>query len=397
MQNIKRGFMSHLSVQNTSRISSIDALRGFAMVFMALDHVRGFFTNQMFEPTDLNHTSLVLFSTRFITHFCAPIFILLVGTSMFLAISKGKTVKEISFFLLTRGLWMIVAELTLIHFAWTFNLDFRVQDLQVISAIGCSMIVLSGLVYLPSWLILMIGLTLIVGHNFLDGHDQLLGIFSVLHLPAKTTIQQVTIYWDYPIIPWIGVPAVGYVLGRLFLMDTTSRTRWLTVIGSICCIAFLILRATNVYGDLTPWTTQHNTVYTIMSFLNCNKYPPSLLYLLMTLGPALLLLAYLQNKKNILIDVLSIFGKVPFFFYVLHLLLIHFAVIVVGLLLHKPIHQYFSNTIILWYTEFLAPYGYDLWVTYLVWILTLVVLFPLCYKYAQFKNKHKNNTLLSYI
>lgn len=384
--------MTQIAQNTGTRLSSIDAWRGFVMVFMALDHVRDFFTSYSFDPADLNHTSGMLFFTRIITHLCAPIFFFSIGTSMSLSLLRGKTIKDISFFLFTRGIWIIIVGCTIGHFTWKFNFDLSYQELGVLWVIGCAMIVLSGLVYLPKWLILIFGLTLVFGHNLLDHKDHILGVFSVLHSPAKITYQNgLTVYWHYLLIPWIGVPALGFVFGSIYSLRENEQIKWITLLGLFTIVLFVVLRFINIYGDPLPWSVQKDSIFTIMSFLSVNKYPPSLLYLLMTMGPAFLLLVAFQKSKGFIVNKLAIFGKVPFFFFLIHVTVIHLFAVITAYILHKPIDPFFTNE----YGD-LGFLG-GLWATYLVWFIVIIALFPLCRWYAEFKKNHQANTILRYL
>lgn len=388
------------SQKSNLRIESIDALRGLVMVLMALDHTRDYFSDFAFSPADLAHTTTGLFLTRWITHFCAPIFIFLIGVGMFISVARGKTKQQISFFLLTRGIWMIIAECILIHAMWTFSFDLRVQLWQVFWVIGASMITLSALVFLPWRIIFLFGIVLIAGHNFLDGKETvLLGAWSWLHVPTITSFLGFTrVSIPYTILPWIGVPALGYVCGYIFLLPEKQRRKQLFYVGTFCIAAFLLLRFANFYGDPHPWEMQKNWVFTCLSFLNCTKYPPSLLYLLMTLGGMFFVFLWLDKYNNLLTRSLAVFGKVPFFYYVLHLALIHSLVLLASYIrFGSGAKQFIGNKFLLFDPSLIAPYGYPLPVVYLVWFLVVVMLFPLCHWYAKVKARNENNVLLSYV
>ncbi len=389
------------TILNKERIASIDILRGLVMVIMALDHTREFFTNLSFYPSNLEHTTAVLFFTRFITNFCAPIFIMLVGTGMSIAVSRGKSIHETATFLLTRGLWLLVTEFTLIHFAWTFNFNLTAQDCQVIWAIGWSMIVLAGLIYFPKWFIFLFGITLVVGSDLLDGKEHvILGSWYWLHSTASITLNWPTtilLKLDYPLIPWIGVPALGYVMGSVFSLNQKQRAKILYLLGFACVALFIILRFINHYGDPHPWTTQKNDLFTFMSFLSPSKYPPSLEFLLMTLGPAFILLPVLELAQNNIARILSIFGKVPFFFYFLHIVLIHGLAVILAYARFGQATHYFSNYLLQFDPKYIMAYGYSLPVIYLIWMAVIVMLFPMCKWFAKVKRENKNNVWLSYI
>ena len=309
-----------------ARIVSVDTLRGLVMVVMALDHTRDFFTSTGFNPRDV--TDPLLFVTRWVTHFCAPTFILLAGLSAFLY-GRGKSLGELSRFLLVRGLWLILIDLTLINFAWRFEVDLYRLSAGVIFVIGVSMVALSALIWLPRWAIASLALLMIAGHDLLDNVraedlGEASGTWHVLHQPGLVPLgDSVTLYILYPLVPWIGVMASGYLLGPVIQLEQGKRQRILLAVGAAITVGFLVLRVTNVYGDPTPWTPQDTWLSTILSFFNCEKYPPSLLYLMMTLGTALILLALFEQVRCALASFLATFGRVPFFYYVVHIYLIH--------------------------------------------------------------------------
>ena len=301
------------------------------MIIMALDHVRHSFNRDafFFEPTDLTQTNPAFFFTRFITHYCAPVFVFLAGISAYLYGSK-RTKKELSNFLIKRGLWLVFIELFVIVLANTYNPTYSFLNLQVIWAIGISMIILAGLIRLPRNYVLLIGIMLVAGHNLLDpihitGNNPLAFIWAILHDPGVFHLGRFTIYVMYPILPWTGIMAIGYYFGKLYdsSYDPVSRRDNLLTIGVGAIILFLILRTINFYGDPVPWSIQKNGVLSLLSILNVTKYPPSLLYALITLGPALIFLALAERPLNGFTERVSVFGRVPFFYYVLHFFLIH--------------------------------------------------------------------------
>src|SRR5687768_15221982 len=310
------------SAPPTSYIASVDLMRGFVIVLMALDHVRGFFTEADFSATDLSRTDWALFLTRWITHLCAPTFVFLAGTSAFLSAARGMDRHQLARRLFTRGLWLVILEVTVVRFSWYFNLDYSQMSLQVIWALGWSMVVLSALIYLPLWAIAALGILMISAHNLLDGirlddfraADGTLGwqgwMLSVLHIPHYPVI--------YPLIPWIGVMAAGYAFGPVMLSESGTRRKATLAYGIVLITAFVILRAYNVYGDSAPWSGQETGLFTLLSFLNTTKYPPSLLYLLMTLGPMFVLLSAFERAHGAILRFLMIFGRVPLFFYLIH-------------------------------------------------------------------------------
>jgi uncharacterized membrane protein len=389
----------------STRIESIDVLRGVVMVIMALDHVRDFFHYGSFfsNPTDLETTTPILFFTRFITHFCAPVFVFLAGTSAFLYGTK-KTKPELFKFLLTRGLWLVFLEITLNNFLWKFDLTFSRLILQVIWAIGLSMVALSFLIYLSRKAILVIGIIIIAGHNLLDGivmqgNSFQSIIWYILHQTKIITISSTSdIGIFYPILPWIGLMLLGYSLGYLYQKDFNpfKRKTWLLRLGVGAICLFFILRGINIYGDLVPWTTQDTTAKTIMSFFKVTKYPPSLAYILITIGPALLFLYAYESVKNKATDFFLVFGRVPLFYYFLHILVIHvFAII--GMAIFSGNWQDMILTKEVFSNAKLINYGYSLFVVYMVWIVVIALLYFPSKKYMTYKANNKHKWWLSYL
>jgi uncharacterized membrane protein len=291
-------------------------------VLMALDHTRDFFGASGQSPRDI--TQPALFLTRWVTHFCAPTFILLAGISAYLYGAHGRSLGEVSRFLLTRGLWLILIEFTVVGFGWNLTLGGDLFIAQVIWAIGASMIVLAALVHLPRWAIATVGLVMIAGHNLLDGiRAESLGsagwLWNLLHQPALLQLgPQIKLLVLYPLVPWPGVMAVGYALGWVFKLDPVARRRLLLRTGTAVLAGFVALRASNLYGDPAAWTPQASWLGTLLSFINCEKYPPSLLYLMMKIGPALILLALFERAHGPVAHWLTTYGRVPFLFYVVH-------------------------------------------------------------------------------
>ena len=381
------------------RLDSIDFLRGLVMVVMALDHTRDFFSYYRFDPLDLSKTSLLLFLTRWITHYCAPVFVFLAGTGAFLSGSRGKTKPELSKFLLTRGLWLIVLEFTVIRFGWLFNVDYMLSFGQVIWVIGVSMIVLSGLIYLPTTAVAIFGVAMIALHNLLDPVTPAqMGIFGwpwqIIHSGGFFFYRPNYVYIAlYPLIPWIGVMAAGYGFGTMMLKEEHLRKKILLRLGLGMILAFIVIRATNLYGDPVPWSAQRNFVFTVLSFIKCEKYPPSLLYLLMTLGPAIALLPVLEKMKGRLADFFVIFGRVPMFYYVLHIYLIHCLAIVVAAFTVHDVGFLFSNQPP---GSWENSYGFGLGFVYLIWAAVVVTLYPACRWFAAVKKRRKD-PWLSYL
>ncbi len=387
------------------RLVSIDLVRGFVMVVMALDHVRHAFHADAFlyEPTDLSHTSTILFFTRWITHFCAPVFVFLAGISAYLY-GVNKTKRELAYYLFTRGLWLVFAELFIVGLGQSFNPSYPYFNLQVIWAIGISMMALSALIFLNRRLMLLIAILLIAGHNLLDGvhvpdHGVLAFFWSVLHEPGVFTIGRFTIFVMYPLIPWIGIMAIGYYLGFLFSshFDQEKRIRTLVVLGFIFTAAFYFMRVFNIYGDPAEWVAQKNISFSLLSLLNVTKYPPSLLYTLMTLGPALIFLAIAEIPLNGFSEKLVVFGRVPFFYYVVHIYLIHLLAMAAAV-----ISGFHGTDMILSTKMNLTPalkgYGFNLFTVYLVWIGLVFLLYPCCKWYYAYKRANMSSRRwLSYI
>jgi uncharacterized membrane protein len=383
-----------------ARLDSVDRLRGLVMVLMALDHVRGYFTSPFVDPVDLDHAGAALFLTRWVSHLCAPTFIFLAGTGAYLAPSRGKSPAELSWFLLTRGLWIVLLGLTFVRFCWSFQLYDNNFNADVLWAIGWSMVVLAGLVFLPTWAVTAFGLVMIAGHNLLDPvPPSAFGPFSdfweILHRKEMHRAEPLQFFGgalrfdtQYPLIPWVGVMAAGYGFGAIFRLDPARRMRWLLGLGIALCLGFVVLRAANVYGDPDPWSRRGDGVFTVLSFLNCHKYPPSLLYLLMTLGPALLLLALFERAPHFPGRPLLIFGRVPMFFYLIHIPLIHALALVVALFHYGPA--------ILGADQVPADYGYSLPVVYAVWLSVVAALYPVCRWFAGVKARRRD-AWLSYV
>jgi uncharacterized membrane protein len=377
------------------RVESVDLLRGVVMVLMALDHTRDFFGASGMNPRDVAEPALFL--TRWITHFCAPLFIFLAGTSAYLYGARGRTTAELSRFLFTRGFWLIVIEFTLVRFAWSFDLDLGVFVLRVLWAIGASMVVLSGLIYLPRWAILAIGLAMIAGHHLLDSiRAENLGaagaMWSVLHQPGPVT-STTHLFVRYPLIPCVGVMAAGYALGPVFALKQHVRVRLLAGLGAAITVGFVLIRAANSYGDPAPWSVQPTLLATVLSFVNCEKYPFSLLFLMMTLGPGLVLLAAFEGVRGRLADIVATFGRVPFFYYVTHLYLIHLLAIPFALIAMGDAAWLFGDVMFA-----RKPHGYGLGLVgvYAVWLFVVVALYWPCRWFAAVKQR-RTDWWLSYL
>jgi uncharacterized membrane protein len=370
------------------RVQAIDIVRGLVMVIMALDHVRDFWSPTAFRPEDLTQTSVLLFFTRWITHFCAPTFVFLSGTSIYLYQQKQPSRRQVSWFLLTRGLWLVAVELVVISFMlfWGYSMVL----LQVIWAIGWGMVALAGLIWLPRWLQALIAFTIIAGHDLLPNIQPVttanVGL-ALLHNgpflfdPASLPPFLVA----YSIGPWMGVMLAGYLIGPWFKLPLPQRQQWLRRAGAALLLLFIALRATNWYGDPSPWSVQaRGIIYSVLSFINVSKYPPSLLFLCLTLGVALLLLASAENATNRLSQWLRVFGQVPFFYYLPHLFLISagsflWTVVAFG----KPINVSFTSP-----KDWPALYAPSLLRAYIVWAIVVLLLYLPCRWYKNFKQRH---------
>ena len=381
------------------RIGSIDMMRGLVMVIMALDHARDFFHADafVFDPTDLERTTPVLFFTRFITHFCAPTFVLLAGTAVRIS-QQRKTKKELSYFLLSRGLWLILLEITVVRFSFFFQLYYDVTIFQVIWAIGFSMVLLAGIIHLPFKAILALGLVITFGHDVL--HQVQLQPGDSLAIPWTFTHQfsfieltpGVAAFVPYPFVPWLGILLLGYCLGAWYTkgFDSGLRRKLLMRTGLFALLLFVILRYFNLYGDPSPWSEQKNAVYTFLSFLNVTKYPASLLYMLLTIGPVLMALAWLEKVKAPALQPFGVIGRVPLFYYILHFYLLHLAALTLYMLNTgkglSEIDFHFNAG----FGGLPQGYGYPLVAAYIAWLLVVALLYPFCKRYNHYKSTHKH-------
>lgn len=383
------------------RIQSIDMVRGLVMLIMAIDHIRDLLhVNALTQdPTDLATTTPALFFTRWITHFCAPIFVFLAGTSAYLGL-KNSSLAQGRKFLLTRGIWLVVLEFTLITFGIWWDIHFQVFLFQVIVAIGLGFVILALLLKTPARILGFVGLFIIVFH----------GLSGLIPLKPGTVQQAIaTLFFGtgliplganhflivgYAIIPWLGVLLTGYGWGRLFERDGTQRKTLFWKIGLMVLAAFVLLRFSNWYGDPVQWSAQKDTLYTLLSFLNVSKYPPSLLYCMLTLGGMFLLLALVENCSNWATKILHTYGKVPLFYYLLHWYLIHIIMYVI------LFGQGFGISDFAFGFNFgrpTAPNGLPLWGIYVVWIGVVVALYPLCRWYGKYKAIHPEKWWLRYL
>ena len=379
------------------RLAAIDTLRGLVVVLMALDHTRDYFGRMPFSPVDLAQAGSLLFLTRWVTHFCAPVYIFLTGVSAFLYETKHHSRQRLARFLLSRGLWLIAVELLLINAVWQTGWHGLIF-IQVIWVIGVSMVLLAGMIYLPPAAILIIAAAAVLGHNLLDGIEReawggLAWLRTLLHQRGwvPTGPGHFGVVVIYPLVPWFGVMAAGYLAGPVFLADRARRKRLLTRVGWGMCALFLVLRAGGIYGDPNAWALhERGPIFSLLALLNATKYPPSLQFLLMTLGPALILLPRLEGHQGVAKRALTVFGSVPFFFYVLHVPLIN----LINHLWNWAVYDRFSHFL---YGR-VAPEGYQgsLLLTYPAWLLVLAIMFPACRWFADIKRR-RHRWWMSYL
>jgi uncharacterized membrane protein len=378
------------------------------MMLMAIDHIRDYVARSamQFLPTDLTRTTAAIFLTRWITHFCAPVFMLTAGLGAFFWMSRGhRSQGELSRFLITRGVWLIFLELTVLRLILLSQISLYGSPiiLMILWAIGLSMIALAGLIYLPLPLIAGFAIAIISLHNLLDGvsaerFGRAAWLWGILHQQDVFTFLGVKFAIAYPVLPWVGVMASGYCLGTVFSWDAKRRQRFLKRLGVALTVAFVGLRPINIYGDPAPWGRQSSSLFTILSFLNTTKYPPSLDFLLMTLGPAIAVLGWLERFHFSFTNPLIVFGRVPFFYYGAHLLVAHLIAMAMNLLRYGP-----TSFLLIAPPSMGSPnerfppdYGFPLWMVYAVWIVVLLLLYPLCRWFAQRKQRH-HDWWLSYL
>lgn len=359
-------------MEKGSRLASIDMLRGLVIVLMALDHTRDFFGPALFDPEDLAKTTPLWFATRWITHLCASTFVLLAGTSAFLRGAKGgeSGIPALSRYLFTRGLLLIVLEATWISFSWQFG--YGVTILQVLWALGMGMVFLAGLVWLPRPAIAIIAALLILPHNLLDTIHSSHPLWLAWHERGFWPVAgNYGVYIAYPLMPWLGLIAAGYALGPVFQWEAARRQRFLLAAGAVLLLAFVALRSGNFYGDPDPWSAQgRGLVWDFISFMRVHKYPPSLLYLCVTIGIALPLLAWFERIRPV--PLLMLFGGTPMFFYVVHIAMIHFMAGPYFLLRYGALPEGGP-------AGFTLPKGYEpsLAVVYMAWIAMVAIMYGL--------------------
>lgn len=380
------------------RLTSIDALRGMVMIIMALDHTREFVhaSAMVFQPEDLTRTNAILFFTRWVTHICAPVFVFTAGLGAYFWKSHGRSSAQLSKFLWSRGLWLIILDLTVIRFALTFSMMNGVLILSVLWAIGLSMIVLGLLIRIPTRWLAAGSIAVIVLHNLTDRltADRLgfaSWVWKILHEQGVFNVGPALVLVAYPLVPWVAVMALGFCFGEIMILRPEERRKWLFRIGWGMVAAFFVLRGINVYGDPQPWS---NAVpgMTLLSFFRCTKYPASLDFLLMTLGPAFLILAWFDRVKFTDCNPLIVFGRVPLFYFIVHLYVIHLLTFPMGLVrygkaafLLNPLPSMGGQAEL-----YPAQYGYPLWTVYAVWVTVVAMLYPLCLWFSRLKARRKD-------
>ena len=402
-------------VSTKIRVDSVDLLRGLIMVVMMLDHTRDFTHRDAvaFDAANVARTFPALFFTRWITHFCAPLFVFLAGTSVCFQEMRGKSKSQLSKLLVTRGLWLVAIELVVLRPLVFFNFHYGevLAFLQVIWVIGWSMVVLAAAIHLPRRWLITLSFGMIALHNTLDGvqittfngpgtavpgfgasmwmilHRQ--GVIFPFGFPGPL------VFVVYPLVPWMAVMSAGYVFGAWYRKDELARRRLLFRLGAALVVGFVILRATNLYGDPSPWTTRFGGIKTLLSFLATTKYPPSLLYLMMTLGPGILFLGSIErHTRGALAHVFITFGRVPLFFYLLQWMFAHVLAVGASWIAGKPVAYLFTNFILA--TALPAGAGFGLPVVYLLWLLGAMLTYPLCVWFARVKAR-RHDWWLSYL
>lgn len=390
------------------RIQSVDALRGAIMMLMAIDHIRDYVARsaQQFLPTDLTRTTPAIFLTRWITHFCAPVFMLTAGLGAYFWMTRGHHSKgELSRLLITRGIWLIVLEVTILRLILLSQISYTANPvlLIILWAIGISMIALAGLIYLPMRVIAAVSIAMIALHNLLDPvsaerFGRAAWIWDILHQQNVFAFHGFNFVTAYPVLPWIGVVAAGYCLGTVFEWDAHRRRSFLVYMGVALTAAFVVMRAVNIYGDPLRWSHQASPVFTVLSFLNVTKYPPSLDFLLMTLGPAMVVMAWLEKFHFHFTNPLIVFGRVPFFYYGAHLLLAHLIAIGMNFVRYgaKPFLLMAPPSMGSSIKLFPVDFGFPLWTVYAVWVVVLLLLYPACLWFAQLKGR-RHDWWLTYL
>jgi uncharacterized membrane protein len=375
-----------------TRINSIDLLRGIVMIIMALDHTRDFFHWQaaLDDPLNLQTTTPALFATRWITHLCAPTFVFLSGTSAYFQ-SLRKSKKELSWFLLTRGLWLIVIDMVVMTLAITFDVGYHVIILQTIWSIGISMVILSGVIWLRLPIIFALGLLIVVGHNCLDfyeGSGKNFSIaYSLLHVQSMHPVGNRMLLIFYPFLPWAGTMMLGYCFGKYYLADVMNRNKRSVLLGAGLIVFFIILRWANAYGDPFDWKPQSTALYSFFSFITVQKYPPSLLYLCVTIGVALIILGLVGDVRNKFADAITVYGRVPLFYYVIHFYVLHFFSMIMYLMHGHSFEEGAKGVDGVPFKFYQPGEGFGLIGVYIVWLIVVILLYPLCKWFADYKRQ----------
>ncbi|HMJ68262.1 MAG TPA: heparan-alpha-glucosaminide N-acetyltransferase domain-containing protein [Cyclobacteriaceae bacterium] len=383
-----------MSIGEKQRVSSIDLLRGLIMVVMVLDHTRDYFHSEalLFDPTNLEKTTPVLFATRWITHFCAPAFALLSGISININLRKrGRP--ELVKYLLTRGLWLVILDLVVLRFGFFFQFYYDMTFFSILWMLGWCMVLMAVVIFLPYRAILVIAIVIIAGHDALNGIAVTPGtpMASLWTILMSRGFVPPAFISSYAIIPWLAIMMFGFVTGRLYgdKYDPVLRRRLLLQLGILSIVLFVLLRWANVYGDPSPWSvSDRGTIYTIISFFNVTKYAVSLLFTLMTVGPLLVLLSLLETDNTRWLSPAAVFGRVPLFYFLLHFYLIHAAA-----LIHymwktgkswSEIDLHYPTT----FGGITAEGGVSLVWVYVAWVLIVLALYPICKWYDHLKRKH---------
>ncbi|HET7614936.1 MAG TPA: heparan-alpha-glucosaminide N-acetyltransferase domain-containing protein [Gemmatimonadaceae bacterium] len=379
-----------------TRIASVDIVRGAIMVLMALDHVRDYFTKLRIQPENLAQGSAPLFFTRWITHFCAPGFSFLAGVGIGLSMNRGKPAGAMSRFLVLRGIWLIFLELVVTAIGWQFGFKLVPAFALVLWALGWSMIVMAALVHLPRGVVAAGAVVMIATHNLFDSVSPaswgaFAPVWSILHVPGFAIPGKLLI--AYPLIPWVAVMALGWSFAEVYKWDAVRRRKFLLVTGAIVTVLFIVVRAINKYGDPLPWTPQRTSALTVSSFLNARKYPPSLDFLLMTLGPIFIALAVTEHARGRFAGWISVFGKVPMFYYVVHIFVLHAFAVIFAFIQGGELHQ---MNVVTDAASIPAWYGVSLPGVYLAWAIVVLTMYPLCRWFARIK-RERDDWWLSYL
>ncbi|MEO6669478.1 MAG: heparan-alpha-glucosaminide N-acetyltransferase domain-containing protein [Ferruginibacter sp.] len=389
----------------SKRIESIDLLRGLIMIIMALDHTRDFFHKDGLtgNPLDPETSYPILYFTRWITHFCAPAFVFLAGLSAWLQ-GRRKTKGELGIFLVKRGLWLIVFDLTIMTLVLTADIHFDLFILETLWSIGAGLVILGLLIRLPFAIILPIGLVIFFGHNLLDFAEKtrmgnLPVWWKLLHQPGMVPLWgDHNLFIFYPFLSWAGLTLLGYCCGKLFTdVEADRRNKILLGIGTAAIILFVILRFLNTYGDPIPWSTQKNSMATFFSFMNVQKYPPSMLFLCASIGPLMIFLALIKNTSGKPAKFISVYGRVPLFYFVVHFSILHVSQIIVYLFRGHSVAVGMKGLPGLPFKFAIPGEGFTLWLVYVIWILLVIIMYPLCKWYDRYKINHKEKWWLSYL